>query len=91
VGSARIGADEEVMDDDWESGSVRSGANVVGHEDSSSTDNSGTEEEEEIRMKTMKTSAQADAEGVCLPQAKSKALAESTFLPSLLWALSRGF
>jgi len=79
------------MDDDWESGSVRSGANVVGHEDSSSTDNSGTEEEEEDSDEdNEKPPPRPTRKESALPQAKSKALAESTFLPSLSVGFIRG-
>jgi hypothetical protein len=89
--SARIGADEEVTDDDWESGSVRSGANVVGHEDSSSTDNSGTEEEEEDSDEdNEKPPPSPTRKESAFLQTKSKALAESTFLPSLSVGFIRG-
>ena len=90
--SGGIDADEEVTDEDWESGSVRSGANVVGHEDSFSTDNSGTEEEEvDSDEENEKPPPRPTRKESAIPQAKSVAsVVESTFLPSLSVGFIRG-
>lgn len=87
--SGVIGTEGKAMDDGWESGSVRSGANVVSHEDSSSTDNSGTGEEDsddENEKPPLRPTRKESA----FSQAKSKASAESTFLPSLSVGFIRG-
>jgi len=88
--SGSIDAEGEVGHDDWESGPVRSGPNLVGHEDSSSVGES-REEEEDSDEENEKPPPRPIPKKSALPQAKSKASsAESTFLPSLSVGFIRG-
>jgi hypothetical protein len=85
------GSTEGAAEDDWESGSVRSGPNVAGDEDSSSSLDPDNLEEEDSDEENENAPSRSTRKESALPKVKSKAPAtESTFLPNLSVGFIRG-